>query len=593
MDIINHLNQTVTPAVLGATSDGEQEAAQQNVLEQFYAILTANLANPNNTVLLESGDANSRVLDHLWSEQQQYELHQQLENTHHVDKGMIAGLLGTAAPLAYHELKSLAGEMPLADFLQQNATSYRSYIPAWASALVPVTATVTTAPVNPIVAGPEPDPISPAAHRSEPVQRDEKSGFMKALLPILGLVILGALAWAALQYFQKDPEPVATPAVTAESPETPVVVKALPATLRLTTDGQGGLYACQADVGDAILQSNISAAVTSAFAGQVQRCTFMVDDSYESELGETDKFASLFALMKNVPFSSLLLQGDHLTLNAPDTGLLQRLVSDAQALLPDMTVQAAAPLDIDAEVNNSLEASRLALAGLPEDPDANDVARALSLQVINFAVDSDSIPKVNLPLLDRAVEIMKDVPDMSLLIVGHTDASADPAYNLELSQQRADAVKQYMVSKGVDASKLYTQGMGETQPIADNQTELGKFRNRRISFTVYDEAVVAAMNERLSQSNTVIIQQPEQGIEQMSETVVIEQQPEQGVVEMPSNPAEQAPVQTNPLTEPTQQPVGQPMSEAEVDALANQVIVAEPANGAVDPNASQAPVSSN
>ena len=79
---------------------------------------------------------------------------------------------------------------------------------------------------------------------------------------------------------------------------------------------------------------------------------------------------------------------------------------------------------------------------------------------------------------------------MQLMILGHTDSDGDAAHNQELSQRRAESVKQYLVSKGVDASKLMTKGMGETDPIATNQTDNGKFRNRRIEFTVYDEATM-------------------------------------------------------------------------------------------------------
>ncbi len=127
---------------------------------------------------------------------------------------------------------------------------------------------------------------------------------------------------------------------------------------------------------------------------------------------------------------------------------------------------------------------------LGENPDPKDVARALSLQVINFEVDKADIPEVNKAVLDRAVEVMKNVPNMQLMILGHTDSDGDDAHNQELSQRRAESVKQYLVSKGVDASKLMTKGMGETDPIATNQTDNGKFRNRRIEFTVYDEATM-------------------------------------------------------------------------------------------------------
>ena len=130
------------------------------------------------------------------------------------------------------------------------------------------------------------------------------------------------------------------------------------------------------------------------------------------------------------------------------------------------------------------------------------MARALSIQVINFEVDEAVIPDVNKELLDRAAKIIKEVPNMKLTIIGHTDSQASDSYNVELSRDRAEAVKEYLVSQGVDASKLMTKGMGESEPIADNSTEQGRFRNRRIEFIVNDE--MASANDGMIISNNAL-----------------------------------------------------------------------------------------
>ena len=205
----------------------------------------------------------------------------------------------------------------------------------------------------------------------------------------------------------------------------------------------------------------------------------------------TAQLATILPNFKNVPNASMLVKGDTITVNAADTAALTKLVSDLQAAAPAMTVIAEGPLNEQTEIADSLTASEAAMDNLGQNPDPRDVARALSLQVVNFEVDKAVIPDANKALLDRAVKLMEQVPNMTLMIIGHTDKTADAAYNLKLSEERAQAMKAYLVAQGVDQSKLMTKGMGETDPIADNTTDQGRFRNRRIEFVVYDETTTA------------------------------------------------------------------------------------------------------
>ncbi|MEG2281325.1 MAG: OmpA family protein [Comamonas sp.] len=71
-----------------------------------------------------------------------------------------------------------------------------------------------------------------------------------------------------------------------------------------------------------------------------------------------------------------------------------------------------------------------------------------------------------------------------IVAVGHTDSVGSAAYNQKLSERRAQAVKAYLESKGIDKSRVYTEGKGEAQPVADNKTKAGRAQNRRVEIEV-------------------------------------------------------------------------------------------------------------
>jgi len=79
---------------------------------------------------------------------------------------------------------------------------------------------------------------------------------------------------------------------------------------------------------------------------------------------------------------------------------------------------------------------------------------------------------------------MQENASYKLEINGHTDNKGDAVKNKELSQKRADAVKKYITTKGISENRMTANGFGDTQPIADNKTEEGKAKNRRVEFKV-------------------------------------------------------------------------------------------------------------
>lgn len=102
------------------------------------------------------------------------------------------------------------------------------------------------------------------------------------------------------------------------------------------------------------------------------------------------------------------------------------------------------------------------------------------LEGVFFDFDKSVIKPEGRVKLDSAVKILNRYPDMKVEIQGHTDSIATEQYNIGLSNRRANSVKEYLISKGISASRLTTRGFGETSPAADNGTAAGRALNRRV-----------------------------------------------------------------------------------------------------------------
>ena len=101
-----------------------------------------------------------------------------------------------------------------------------------------------------------------------------------------------------------------------------------------------------------------------------------------------------------------------------------------------------------------------------------------------FAVNSASLrPGLNAEL-DRVAQVLAAYPQTTLLVAGHTDSTGSEEYNMKLSQQRADTVKNALVLRGVAAQRISAVGYGEGHPIADNDTEFGRQQNRRVEVRI-------------------------------------------------------------------------------------------------------------
>lgn len=106
------------------------------------------------------------------------------------------------------------------------------------------------------------------------------------------------------------------------------------------------------------------------------------------------------------------------------------------------------------------------------------------IEGINFEYDSANLTRDSYPVLDAAVVKLKEFSDLEVMIVGHTDDQGSDEYNLELSQKRAETVRRYLISRGIDESRLKALGMGKNQPLVDNDSDESRAINRRVEFNI-------------------------------------------------------------------------------------------------------------
>ncbi|WP_420427184.1 OmpA family protein [Algiphilus sp.] len=115
---------------------------------------------------------------------------------------------------------------------------------------------------------------------------------------------------------------------------------------------------------------------------------------------------------------------------------------------------------------------------------ASQKPQVVRLKGVHFELDSAQLKPGARSILRDVADSLKGEPNMRVEIAGHTDSQGSAAYNLNLSQRRASAVKTFLINQGIDPTRMDANGYGESRPVASNETAAGRQENRRVEFKV-------------------------------------------------------------------------------------------------------------
>lgn len=129
----------------------------------------------------------------------------------------------------------------------------------------------------------------------------------------------------------------------------------------------------------------------------------------------------------------------------------------------------------------------VAMQAAPAPAPAPAAKKKIVLRGVHFDVDKAELRPDAKPLLDRAVATLKEEGGVVVIAEGHTDNTGSAAHNQALSERRANAVRSYLIAHGIPGSRISVYGMGESRPVADNDTVDGRSQNRRVELKIRNE----------------------------------------------------------------------------------------------------------
>lgn len=557
MDIVQYLHGLVSSSMGISNQD-----TSADLLKQYYALSAAHLIELDDN--FDSTHVKNHNLVALWGIQAE-PLAKRLARSFHMDEQTTMTLLRAITPPMMVEVANLAGGDGLIAFLAQNFESSRTHLPAWSSQFIQSSLTQkieqlnTQMPTADGASGNFDSPAHPANDNGSntPPSDDQQDHHLNhddtnqnnvhhsvynsiynntnnnttaninnnlinhkpikpkiarsnPLLIILGVTLItlavGGVAWHLLKNKSKtvaidDPNiatHIATPNVKSlNSPR-----------LSLTSGENGTLYACQAEIGNAQLKEQLLNVLQNNF-GQIG-CIMDIDDNFGTSMTGLERLESIMAMIKSEPFTSIEIVGNHIYVNTPKMDILPRIINDIALLAPQFEVSPAPALDRKSAISQSFERATAALNHLDDPPDSYDLSRSANLGIIDFN-GRDELPTNSHEMLSLLAEKIKTNSHIKLIIVTHTSGKdgTDRMANLNLSQRQAEAVKDFLVGQGVNDEQLTPKGVGDSFPVSDNVTELGRFKNERTEFLVYDETTLSALNvdiaQLLPESNAIMM----------------------------------------------------------------------------------------
>ena len=201
----------------------------------------------------------------------------------------------------------------------------------------------------------------------------------------------------------------------------------------------------------------------------------------------TTNVVNRISLSESVGTTEWLENLPYLLAELGDVSEFSLVITGGTAELSGLAVSSAASSSIETLMKASLPGltvvNRLEV-GVDEREVVQRKIDSLDLSSITFDTGSTELRSGSFSVLGEVVAILQAHPDVSIEVEGHTDATGSESQNLEISQGRAEAVVDHLVSDGVAQSRLSAVGYGSSRPVGDNFTEEGRAENRRIEFTV-------------------------------------------------------------------------------------------------------------